>query len=248
MSKRGVLLAGLLGGFAPSLVAVANELTFSGPGANGYLGASLAYWLGALLNGLLGVIVVFLYREGNLRKAFALGIAAPGLILGAMQAGPIQGTEHSKSQQGAMAAWIVGVAQARVPTRAGALPQRGSGDSLWIRISGLATAGTKPTSLVTTYTSGGTGVHQTSEDAITQRLPAKDTVVAVPSLLGDRSVREVYMTVGAAETERIAATRAVRDTLRVNLEVTDRSFVSSFARAFGVRSVTPVKASLTVVP
>ena len=60
MSKQHVLLAGLMGGCAPSLAVVAGELA---SGAAGSSASGLGFQAGVLLNGLLGLLVVFVYRE-----------------------------------------------------------------------------------------------------------------------------------------------------------------------------------------
>lgn len=244
MSKISVLMAGGFGGIAPSLVAAANQARV-GPGSEGYLFVELPFWVGALASALLGALLVYFYKESSTRKAVALGAAAPSLILGFAGGLPApQATEHSQT---AMAGWVVGVAEAMLPPRAWTPPKPATGDSLWIRIDGLATAGTKPANIVAVYPVSGAAQPGQVPEEITLHLAPRDTLVSVPRSFRSRPLLEVYMTVGGAATGHIAVVHAVKDTLHVNLEVSERSFLSSFGRAFGFRSA-PVSAVLKVMP
>ena len=75
MMKTAPLLVGALGGITPNLLTLAVQLTAKSAELPG-----LTYLIGLLIFAGLGAVIAYAWEEGNLKKAFYLGVGLPSLI------------------------------------------------------------------------------------------------------------------------------------------------------------------------
>ena len=227
MKRLDILLGGLFGGAAPYLLGMAND-AFHTPtvGQIPFYG-SLGYWVGTALFGIIGAAVAYFMEQTDRKKAFAMGAAAPGIVLGLMQ-GSSSGSgsalssltpaTHSQRQ-------FVSVAFAR---EIGVLEPRSvqGHDTLRVRISGIGPA-------LARYRSVGFIVTTPGEDIKSAKYAslARDSLVAIPR------GNVVYLVVGGVTSDPLDLSHVNRDTIAVALTVIDQGFVSGLARTFGLRSV-----------
>lgn len=242
MAAKGVLFGGLAGGAIPYLLGMAHEAVSGRAGGDIFLYQNPGYWLGTLLFGLIGAVVVYFFGESDRRKAFVMGAAAPGLVLGLAQGGSQEATAlgPARAETLAAASWLISDAMAQpAPAQDTSSRRR---DTLWVRVIGLDSVLRARTSLVTVGTHLATGSPR-SQDL--HALPLPDQPAAY--LPVPRTARGVFLTVGDARTDTVTVSGILGDTLTLRLDVKDQRFLSGFARVFGVRSVAPLEPRVTVV-
>ncbi len=237
MKRGNILLAGYVGGILPYLLGMAKEAVSGAPIAGTYLYLNGGYWVGTLIFGAIGGLVAFYFGETEIKKALAMGAAAPGLVLGLGQGGQAKSVATLEPPRPALAVveWLVGTARADQPTMAVARP---SGDTLWVRVLGVdSLSGTHVDLVALVRHAAG------APSTVTYRLtPTSSTVPMQRS-----ATTGVFLVVDGASTDTISMGSVGGDTLTLRLAVKDRSFFSGLARTFGVRSVAPRQPAVTVV-
>lgn len=239
MKRGSILLAGFVGGILPYLLGMAKEAVSGAPAAEVYLYQNSGYWVGTLIFGAIGALVAFFLGETELRKAVAMGAAAPGFVLGLGQGGTGRSTSaiDATGPRFGVAEWLVPTAQAQQPAALGGVRQ--GGDTLWVRVLGVDSLAGVQTDLVALGRRS-PSVH----GAVTYRLTPTSAMVPVQR----SAATGLFLVVEGARTDTISISSVQGDTLTLRLGVRDRSFLSGLARAFGVRSVAARQPTVAVVP
>ena len=238
MKRGSILLAGFVGGILPYLLGMAKEAVSGSPVTETYLYQNFGYWVGTLIFGAIGGLVAFYLGETEIRKALAMGVAAPGLVLGLGQGGPTKNVAalDPPAHKVALASWLVGTAQAQEPRLLTAVRLRG--DTLWVHVLGVDSVSGAQADLVLLVRHA-----PTAPSTVTYHLtPATATV---PISRG--ATTALYLVVAGVRTDTVGLASATGDTLTLRLTVKDRTFFSGLARAFGVRSVAARQPAVAVV-
>ncbi len=238
--KLEVCLAGAFGGLAPNLIGMASQALRAAPDPEvGYLFANFGFWVGALTLAFVGGSVAHFYRETSVKKAVALGAAAPALLLGLAQGSPSVQLSQAPAVAGTAVSWIMGTVYAQEP-----MPTEPDAGRFWIAVSGLKIVKEAEVDLVAVLSAEPLRPSARSlPSELVLRLSPTDSVVPVP-----RNAREVYVRLAGVTSNRLAIPRFEGDTLGVLLEVPDRSFITGLARSLGFRNVKSRRPEIQIRP
>jgi hypothetical protein len=218
---------------------MAQNAVAGAPGPGGPLYASPGFWIGTLTIAAISGFMAAVFADKK-RTALSLGALAPALILGYQQGSPApQGSSSSAAQHALLPTWLVQPALAEVPspTTLHVAPSQGPDSVRFVRV---VFSGGSEADLVAVVRSHAQALQLAAPatEEVRVHLTGPRSVVAIP-----RQTREVYAVLPNATTSRVSLT-AGSDTVTLQLSVSEQRFMSGFARAFGVRSVAPVTATL----
>ncbi len=239
MRSGSILLAGFVGGILPYLLGMAKDAVSGAPVGEAFLYQNGGYWVGTLIFGAIGALVVVLLGEKEIRKAVAMGAAAPGFVLGLGQGGTgttVAATD-APGRKVAVVEWLVATARAQQPKPVAAGLK--GGDTLWVRVLGIDSLRGSQVDLVARVRHSPSGY-----DAVTYHLTPTSATIPVQR----SATTMLFLVVAGARTDTVSISSGQGDTLKLRLVVRDRTFLSGLARAFGVRSVAARQPTVIVEP
>lgn len=229
MQHRDVVLGGFFGGAAPYLLGMAHNALAATAQGESHLFLNLGYWVGTLLFGVIGAAVAYYLEQVDRKKAFAMGAAAPGIVLGLMQgakSNDVSGITAPPTSSVDIS-WLVPSAFA-----APAPIYVQQGDALSLTLTGVEPA-------VARYGSVGLLIANSGEDLTAAKYTAfgRDSTIAVHH---GRALR-AYVLVGGVRSDPIDLSKAPSNAVTLTISVKRQGFVSGLAQSLGIRSVRPWK-------
>jgi len=223
MQRGDVVVGGFLGGAVPYLLGMAHDALVGSAQGESHLYASTGYWVGTLLFGVIGAVVAYYLEQGDRKKAFAMGAAAPGIVLGLMQGAHTNGSALPAQSQPTALSWFVPSAFA-----APAPVHVQQGDMLMVTLTGVGPA-------LARYGSVGLLIANAGQDLTAAKYTAfgRDSTIAVDH---GRSLR-AYVLVGGVTSEPVDLSKATSIAVTLTVSVRNQSFLSGLAKTLGIRSV-----------
>jgi hypothetical protein len=231
MNKWQVVLAGFFGGVAPNLIGGAQQLVRRAPDPSGvYMLADPWFLLGTVVIGLIGGALLYFVGEPDLRKAIALGAAAPALILGWAQGFPSNQPASPSAELPVSASQFLVATASRSPGTPIDAVVAQSGGPIVVHLQGVKDVGFSGLDLVAVLR-GAAGPGRSARREVRYGLPARDTLLQI-----DGSANRVYVQLGNETSNTVELTPGTSQPVLLKVTLRATAAPGGFARAFGIRS------------